>query len=534
MAQINSTQDEKEKWRILAKDLGVKEFQNISNLHDVKKEIGKIKCLNRIPSNSELLDILSTNKRKQHLQLLKIKPTKSASGITVISVMTKPYNCPHGVCIFCPGGEQIGTPQSYMPTEPATMRALEAEYDPQKQIESRLTQLDKIGHYVDKVELLIIGGTFMNLPFEYQQEFIKSCYDTLNGKISKNINHAKMLAEKSRIRNVGLSVETKPDWCKQKHIDLALDFGVTRIEIGIKTLSDEIYKKTNRGHTLLDVEESLQISKDACYKIVAHMMPGLPGSNLQKDFDDFITLFNDQKYKPDMLKIYPTLVVPDTGLYKMYKEGKFEPYTTEEVVDLLARVKKEVPPWVRIMRIQREISEEYIEAGTGKGNIRELIIERMKQRGDKCECIRCREIGLKQLKEKLEINKYDIEIKNTNYESSGGEEYFISAEEKNTKSLIGFVRMRIPSNKAHRREIVGNTAIIRELHVYGQVVPIGERDAKSWQHKGTGTKLMQEAERLAKEELSIRKLLVISAVGTREYYKRLGYELEGPYMTKIL
>ena len=534
MAQINSRQDEKKRWRSLAEDLGVKETENISSLHDIKRRIGKTMQRNNIPSNSELLDMLSVDKRKQHLQLLKIKPTKSASGIAVIAVMTKPYNCPHGVCIFCPGGEKMGTPQSYLPTEPATMRALEAEYEPDRQIESRFNQLRKIGHYVDKVELLIIGGTFMNLPFEYQESFVKSCYDTLNGIKSRDINHAKEIAEKSVVKNVGLSVETKPDWCKQKHIDLALDFGVTRIEIGIQTLSDEIYKKTNRGHTLLDVEESLQISKDAGYKIVAHMMPGLPGSNLQKDFDDFITLFNDQKYKPDMLKIYPTLVVPDTGLHKMYLDDKFEPYTTEEVVDLLARVKKEIPPWVRIMRIQREISEEYIEAGTGKGNVRELIIERMKQRGDKCKCIRCREIGLKQLKEKLEINEYDIEIKNINYESSEGEEYFISAEEKNTESLIGFVRMRIPSNKAHRREVIGNTAIIRELHVYGQVVPIGERDTKSWQHKGTGTKLMQEAERLAKEELSIRKLLVISAVGTREYYKRLGYELEGPYMTKIL
>ena len=349
---------------------------------------------------------------------------------------------------------------------------------------------------------------------------------------SKNIAQAKKLAEKSSIKNVGLSVETKPDWCKQKHIDLALDFGVTRIEIGIQTLSDEIFRKTNRGHTLFDVEESFQISKDAGYKIVAHMMPGLPGSNLEKDFDDFITLFNDQKYKPDMLKIYPTLVVPGTGLYKMYQENKFNPYTTEEVIDLLAKVKKEIPPWVRIMRIQREISEEFIEAGTGKGNIRELIMAKMKENGDKCKCIRCREIGLKQLKEKLEIQEYNIEIKNTRYESSEGEEYFISAEEKNSNSLIGFVRMRIPSDKAHRKEIVENTAIIRELHVYGQVVPIGERDAKSWQHKGIGIRLMQEAERMARDDMSMKKLLVISAVGTREYYKKLGYELEGPYMVK--
>ena len=532
MAQINSKQDEKNMWKSLARDLGVEQEVEISSLQDIKKYIAKTKYKDRIPSNSELLETLPIEKRKQHLQLLRIKPTKSASGIAVISVMTKPYNCPHGVCVFCPGGEKVGTPQSYLPTEPATMRALEAEYDPERQIENRFKQLKSIGHYIDKVELLIIGGTFMNLPFEYQESFVKSCYDALNGVKSENMTQAKELAEKSSIKNVGLSVETKPDWCKQKHIDLALDFGVTRIEIGVQTLSDEIFRKTNRGHTLLDVEESFQISKDAGYKIVAHMMPGLPGSNLKKDFDDFITLFNDQKYKPDMLKIYPTLVVPGTGLYKMYQEDKFNPYTTEEVIDLLAKVKKEIPPWVRIMRIQREISEEFIEAGTGKGNIRELIMAKMKENGDECKCIRCREIGLKQLREKLEIQEYDIEIKNTRYESSDGEEYFISAEEKNSKSLIGFVRMRIPSDKAHRKEIVENTAIIRELHVYGQVVPIGERDEKSWQHKGIGIRLMHEAERIAKDDMSMRKLLVISAVGTREYYKKLGYELEGPYMAK--
>lgn len=522
------------KWKTLAKDLGLEESYNVSNLHDIKRHIGKIRYIDRIPSNSELMEILPNNKRKQYLNLLKIKPTKSASGIAVIAVMTKPFNCPHGVCIFCPGGEKIGTPQSYLPTEPATMRALEAEYDPCKQINNRLNQLVKIGHYTNKVELLIIGGTFMNLPFDYQQEFIKSCYDALNGKKSRDLNHAKNLAEKSEIKNVGLSVETKPDWCKQKHIDLALGFGITRIEIGIQTLSDKIYKETNRGHTLKDVEESFQIAKDSGYKIVAHMMPGLPGSNIQKDYEDFNTLFNDPIYKPDMLKIYPTLVVPGTGLYKMYQENKFSPYNTEKVINLLADVKKNIPPWIRIMRIQREISKDDIEAGTNKGNVRELILERMKQNGDECKCIRCREIGLKLLKKKLEINNYDIKIKNMKYDSSGGKEYFISAEETKTESLVGFVRMRIPSRKSHRKEINENTAIIRELHVYGQVVPIGEKDLKSWQHKGTGTELMLEAERLAREELSIKKILVISAIGTREYYRKLGYELSGPYMSKIL
>lgn len=520
--------------KILAEDLGLNQSLQFNNLQQLKKEIVKNKEMDHIPSNSEIFNILPKNKRKYYSQILKIKPTKTASGIAVISVMTKPYNCPHGVCIFCPGGEKIGTPQSYLPTEPATMRALEVEFDPFNQVKNRMVQLKGIGHEIDKVELLIIGGTFMNLPVDYQENFIKSCFDALNGKFSNNIKTAHKIGEKSIIRNVGLGIETKPDWCKEQHIDRVLSFGATRIEIGVQTLSDEIFKRTNRDHTLKDVIESFRIAKDSGFKIVAHMMPGLPGSNFNKDLEDFKTLFSESNFKPDMLKIYPTLVVPGTGLSKMYKKGLYKPYNTQTVINLLTEVKKDIPQWVRIMRIQREISKSEIEAGVDKGNIRELIFAEMKRKGYKCKCIRCREIGLKQLKERFEINHKDVTISKKKYKASEGYEYFISAEDQKSESLIGFARLRIPSIFAHRKEIDGKTALIRELHVYGQLIPLGKKYNSSWQHKGMGSKLMEEAEKIAKEEESCNKILVISAIGTREYYKKLGYHLQGPYMGKDL
>ena len=264
------------------------------------------------------------------------------------------------------------------------------------------------------------------------------------------------------------------------------------------------------------------------------MMPGLPGSDFNKDLDDFKTLFSKSDFKPDMLKIYPTLVVPGTGLYKMHQKGLYNPYDTQTVINLLTEVKKDIPQWVRIMRIQREISKSEIEAGVDKGNIRELIFAEMKRKGYKCKCIRCREIWLRQLKERFEINHNDVTISKKKYKASEGYEYFISADDKKSDSLIGFVRLRIPSTLAHRKEINEKTALIRELHVYGQLIPLGKKYNSSWQHKGMGSKLMEEAEKIAKEEESCNKILVISAIGTREYYRKLGYSLQGPYMEKDL
>jgi len=496
---------------------------------ELKKKICSELKLSKLPKNSQILSFLNEESKRRLKDILKVKPVRTASGIAVIGVMAKPYPCPHGTCIYCPGGVSWGTPQSYTGKEPATMRALQFNFDPYLQITSRIKQLTLLGHEVDKAEVIILGGTFLNTPLEYQYEFVKACYDALNGEISFSLEEAKRKNEKAKVRMVGLTIETKPDWCKERHVNLMLNYGVTRVEIGVQALDDEILKFVNRGHNLKDVVEAFRIAKDAGYKIVAHMMPGLPKSNPQKDFEFFEKLFYDERFKPDMIKIYPTLVIEKTGLHKLYLKGEYKPYPLDTMVDLIAKVKKMVPYWVRIMRIQREIPSHEIVDGVKKGNLRELALKKLAEEGLKCRCIRCREIGLN-LKDNS-IN--NVKLFREDYFASEGKEVFLSFEDEDRKYLIGFLRLRLPSYKAHREE-VKDSAIVRELHVFGDLVPIGDRREKAWQHKGFGKKLMKEAERIAKEEWGVKKLLVISAVGTREYYRKLGYELFGPYMAKDL
>jgi len=492
-----------------------------------QKMVSKRYGLNRLIGLRQILNTLPDDLKKT--LGLKIKPVRTASGIAVVAVMHAPHPCPHGACIYCPGGVAKNTPQSYTGYEPSTRRAKENLYDPYLQVKARLRQLEQIGHTVEKVELIIIGGTFTSLPEDEQIRFVKGCFDALNDTVSETLEEALKLAEHAKIRNVGFTVETRPDYCKEKQIDLMLSYGVTRVELGVQTLSDEIYKLVNRGHTVKDVIEAFQLARDAGLKIVAHMMPGLPGSSVDTDFENFRRLFEDPCFKPDMLKIYPTLVTEGTTLHKLYLDGRYEPYTLETVVKLLADIKEIVPKWVRIMRIQREIPSEHIVAGVKHGNLRELVQQELKRRGSKCRCIRCREVGLKN----IQIDEEEVRLMREVYEAAQGTEIFLSYEHPETETLIGFLRLRIPSEKAHRPEVRSNsTALIRELHVYGEALPLGVRKDKAWQHKGFGRKLLQEAEKLAAEDFGCKKILITSAVGVRQYYAKLGYQLEGPYMAK--
>ena len=492
-----------------------------------QKMFSKRYGLNRLIGLRQLLSTLPDDLKKT--LALKIKPVRTASGIAVVAVMHAPHPCPHGTCLYCPGGAAKGTPQSYTGFEASSKRAKESLYDPYLQVKARLGQLEQIGHSVEKVELIIIGGTFTSLPEDEQTKFVKGCFDALNGKVSETLEEALREAEHAKIRNVGFTVETRPDYCKERHIDLMLSYGVTRVELGVQTLSDEIYKLVNRGHTVKDVIEAFQLARDAGLKIVAHMMPGLPGSSIKDDFESFKRLFEDPCFKPDMLKIYPTLVTEGTQLHKLYLDGRYKPYTLETVVKLLADIKEIVPKWVRIMRIQREIPAEHIVAGVKHGNLRELVQRELKRRGSRCRCIRCREVGLKN----IEVDEEEVKLMREVYEAAQGTEIFLSYEHPETETLIGFLRLRIPSEKAHRPEVKGQkTALIRELHVYGEALPLGVRKEGAWQHKGFGKSLLYEAERIAVEEFSCKKILVTSAVGVRQYYAKLGYTLEGPYMAK--
>ena len=497
-----------------------------------KLEIKKI-CtkysLERIPKNYEILSTVDGESYEKLQKVLLKKPVKSASGVAVIALMPKPFACPHGRCTYCPGGIEFNTPNSYTGKEPVTINAIKNEYNPNIQITSKLNQLQVFGHDTSKIELVIVGGTFLFMPKDYQNNFIKSCYDALNGFESKDLQTAMKNNETTKNRNVGFTIETKPDYCKKEHVDLMLSYGVTRVEIGVQSLHERVYKIVNRGHDYNDVIESFQISKDSGYKIVAHMMPGLPTITPKEDIDDFKKLFNDSNFKPDMLKIYPSLVLENTALYNDFIAKKYTPYSDEEMLNVLTETKKIVPKWVRIMRVQREITPNEIQAGPKSGNLRQMIHKRLKEQGYSCKCIRCREAGLSRKNMPSEVLKLNRE----EYDSSSGKEIFLSFDDKD-ETIYGFLRLRKPSNMAHRNEITENSCIIRELHVFGKSVKIGKHEENSIQHSGLGRKLMGEAEKISREDFDARKILVISAIGTREYYKKLGYKLDGPYMSKQL
>ncbi len=504
-----------------------------------QKEIWKLKLgacqkyhLDRVPKNSEILEFLSPPTKLALEEKLRRKSIRTRSGIAVVTAITKPFDCPHGTCTFCPGGVRFGTPQSYTPESPAASFGLRREFDPGKQVEDAIAILERNGHDTSKVELILLGGTILAMPRDYQEDFVRKSYEALNGARSVSLIESLRRNEFARHRCVGLTIETKPDWCKREHVDLLLSYGTTRVEIGVQSLRPEVLRHVNRGHTLEDTYNAFSTARDSAMKIVAHMMPGLPLSDPEKDLEDLLEVVSDDRLKPDMLKIYPTLVVKGTALYNQYMMGKYAPYSLEEIVDLLARFKARVPPWLRIMRIQREIPKTEIDGGVRSGNLRQLVLDEMAKRGDRCHCIRCREIGRHERLEEStpKLNRID-------YEASGGHEVFLSYVDEDTEALFGFLRLRIPSGNEHRPELRNErTSLVRELHVYGTVVPIGKQASPSGQsqqqHRGIGTALLRESEEIARNEFNRKKHVVISATGTREYYRKRGYKDDGAYVSK--
>ena len=488
------------------------------------KELG----LSEMPSNPFIL--AQTKKpSKKVLSFLTIKPTRSLSGVQVIAVMLPPFKC-LGKCIYCPSqmnGKEA--PQSYTGFEPSTMRAQRHNYDAYKIVEGRAKQLDATGNFAEKIELIFQGSSFTALDKRKQISIIKKSLDAISGKKTKSFEESKLTAEKSKRRVVGITYETRPDICKEKEIDRLLDLAGTRVELGVQNPDDEIYKRIKRGHTVQDVKESTQLLKDSGFKVLYHLMPGLPGSNPKKDLKNFKKIFSDPDFMPDMVKFYPTLIMKNTQLYKEWKKGQFKPMTEKQAIDLLTKLKPELPNWVRVMRVNRDIPSTIIEGGIKKTNLRQLVHAEMKAQGKECRCIRCREAGLRSRDEPTKIKK--AKLKREYYDASGGREIFISYETK--KALFGFVRLRIPS-KPFRKEITNKTALIRELHVYGKTLGVGKKGESS-QHKGIGKKLMSEAERIAKNEFGSEKMVVISGLGVKEYYrKNFGYKKDGPYMSKSL
>jgi elongator complex protein 3 len=492
--------------------------------------------LEKVPSSSEIISLLTPEENRLLLPLLKRKTTRGISGVTVIATMTQPSPCPQPEpCAYCPGGPTTGSPQSYTGHEPAAMRGAQNNFDPYQQVQTRIEQLTAIGHKVDKIELIIMGGTFPATPVEYQTWFIQRCLDAIIGKESASLEEAKANAEVSKTRNVGITVETRPDWSKQSNINQMLGMGVTRIELGVQNPDDNIYQLVGRTHTVADVVEATRLAKDSGLKIVYHMMPGMPGSDMKKDIAAFKQIFENSQFKPDMIKIYPCLVIEGTKAYQWYQQDQYHPYSTEEAATLIAQIKEFIPPWVRVMRVQRDIPAGLILAGVKKSNLRELAKEKLHEQGGVCRCIRCREVGHRLGADGVKADLEKVKIYTQTYDASEGTELFISAEDKTNDVLLGYLRLRIPSEQAFRPEITAvPSAIVRELHVYGQLVPVGTHLEGAWQHRGFGVELLAEAERLARTVFGKKKLLVISALGTRRYYKRLGYVQDGVYVSKIL
>ncbi len=488
-----------------------------------------------LPKNSEILRRLKPEEREKLSEVLKLKPVRVISGVTVVTVMVKPHDCPHGRCIYCPGGPLKGTPSAYTGHEPACMRGIQNNYDPYLQVKSRLTQLKEVGHEVDKVELIILGGNYTYLPESYQEDFVKNCLDAITGVKTKSLDEAKEIAETSEIRNSGITVETRPDLCREEHVNRLLNLGVTRIELGVQTVYDEVYKFIERGHTVEDVAEAFRIAKDAGLAIIAHLMLNLPGSSYEKDLEMFKIVFSDERFKPDCIKIYPTLVLEGTKLYDLWKAGEYQPYSEEEIVNLIVEAKKLLPRWVRIQRVQRDIPANLIVAGVKKSNLREIVLGKLRMEGLKCPCIRCREVGHVKQKYGVTPQPENIKLRVEKYRASEGEEIFLSYEDVKQDILVGLLRLRYPSEKVFRPEIkTARSMVVRVLHVYGPLVPVGRKHKEKWQHQGYGTLLLEDAEKIAVEEYDAKKILILSALGVKRYYVKHGYKKDGFYMSKML
>jgi len=440
-----------------------------------------------------------------------------------VAVMTQPLKCP-GQCVYCPTYQ--ATPQSYTPESPAVLRAIRCDYDARKQVRLRLKVLREMGHPTDKVELIVMGGTFLAFPEDYQYQFIKECLDGLNGESSADLAEAKQRNQTAKHRCTGLCIETRPDWCGQEEIERMLEFGATRVELGVQMLDDEIYHLTRRGHKVEDVVRATSLLRQYGFKVHYHWMPGLPGSTPEHDLELSRKLFDDERFKPDGLKLYPTMVVEGTELERWYQENRYQPYGIKTMVELMIEIKSIVPKYVRISRVLRDIPAKFITAGC-KDSLRGVVKQRMKQRGIECKCIRCREYGHR-ARGGWEIG--EPRLVRLDYGAAGGQEIFLSFEDE-SETLFAILRMRIQPNI----ETNQNSALIRELHVYGPEVPLAKQNTEAAQHKGLGKALLREAERIAAEEFGVRQMIILSGVGAREYYRtEFGYQSQGDYMVRDL
>ena len=465
---------------------------------------------------------------------MRMKPMRTLSGVSTVTVLTEPHPCP-GECIFCPDDARL--PKSYLKEEPGAARAYQNHFDPFLQVASRIEAYRATGHPVDKIELLILGGTWSAYPRDYREWFVKRCFDAMNGIDSPSLESAQKWNESAGSRNVGLVIETRPDCITPEEIIHLRQLGVTKVQMGAQSLDDAILLKNCRGHTRSHTLAACALLRAAGFKIVLHWMPNLLGATPDSDRVDFLHLWQDG-FCPDELKIYPTQLLQEAPLYKLWQQGEYQPYTTRQLIDLIVDLKPSIPPYCRVNRIIRDIPASYIKAGSRRSNLRQDILEELDRRGQRCRCIRCREIRSRK------VNADDLVLQDEMYQAAFAEEHFIQYATRDDY-LAGYLRLSLPAKAGDIKAAnllsglyalvpeLDGAALIREVHVFGQSLEVGSEQEGAAQHSGLGSALLLEAERIARK-FGFSRLAVIAAVGTRLYYARRGFVQEGLYMTKAI
>lgn len=530
--------------------------KNPEDISALKKKLSKKFDL-PLPTNADMRERYEKMIKEKIIQRspefeksLMTRAVRTASGVAVVAVLTKPSDCP-GKCLYCPTEKNM--PKSYLSNEPAVMRAIDNNFDPYRQVQSRLKALELNGHSTDKIELIVMGGTFSHFPKTYQKKFITECFRAANDYPKHrawNIEHGTLEHQQKRNegtkhRIVGLTLETRPDYIDAKEIKNFRELGCTRVELGVQSIFDDILKINKRGHNISETIRATKLLKDAGFKINYHIMPGLYGSSTKKDIQMFKELFNNPNFQPDMLKIYPTVVIKNSQLYEVWKQKKYKPLTDKQFEKFIIQIKNEIiPPYVRIARLVRDVPTSSIEAGPVISNMRQIV-----EKKSHCQCIRCREVkNTYNIKEEIILDRID-------YDASGGKEIFLQFVSEDKTKLFALLRLRIPSSifpplekgdkggfeKLNTSQklynifpALQNSALIREVHTYGKLAQIDKKDKTSPQHIGLGKKLIKEAERIAKEEFGANKIAIISGIGVRGYYRKLDYKLKDTYMVKKL
>lgn len=467
------------------------------------------------------------------LAAIRLKPVRTLSGVTTVTVLTKPYPCP-GKCIFCP--DDIRMPKSYLPDEPGAMRAVEHNFDPYSQVRSRLEALHAVGHPTDKIELLILGGTFSSYRRDYQAWFVRQCFSAMNGTapdlpgqdvkgngLEGTVN-AQLLNESAVHRNVGLAVETRPDEITPDELAWFRSLGVTKVQMGVQSLDDSILELNQRGHTVADTHRAVALLRAGGFKIVLHWMPNLLGATLESDAADFSHLWDG--LCPDEIKIYPTQLLENTPLHEIWKRGGYQPYSTDELVRLIVDIKPTIPRYCRVNRIIRDIPSSHVISGNKRTSLRQDVQIELARRGTHCDCIRCREVrGGK-------VTTNDLRMDDLVYSADGAEQHFLSFVTPEDQ-IAGFLRLSLPGSDSPATGLadLDGSAIIREVHIYGQSLAVGTELNGAVQHTGLGTRLLVLADNIAHTK-GYRRMAVISAVGTRQYYLERGFERGDLYLVK--